>query len=84
MKRDFAVGSYSVDQSTRRVVVLLKHGVLEAVECERDEIFQLARIRGGGICGVFEDRSSAESYIVRHRLPREGSGGPSANKAAGL
>jgi hypothetical protein len=56
-------------ETLRRVVVLLKHGNLEAVECESDEVFLLARVRGAGICGVFEDRQTAEIYINKHRLP---------------
>lgn len=61
-------------------MVLLKHGVLEAVECDRDEIFVLARVRGSGICGVFENLPAAKEYIVKHRLPREG--GPDARSSA--
>lgn len=59
----------SVIQSLRRIVVLLKHGVLEAVECLSDEVFLLARIRGAGICGVFDDWGAAEGYIQKHALP---------------
>lgn len=84
MKQDLVAGSRSVEQSTRRVVVLLRQGELEAIECERDEIFQLARVRGSGICGVFDDQAAAETYMMKHRLPREGGTGPSANKAAGM
>ncbi len=51
-----------------RTVVLLKHGILEAVACPSDEIFLLARVRGAGICGVFDDLRSAEAYIEKHRL----------------
>jgi hypothetical protein len=51
------------------VVVLLKHGVLEAVDCESDEVFLLARVRNAGICGVFDDRRTAQAYIDKHRLP---------------
>lgn len=64
-------------------MVLLKHGELEAVECDRDEIFVLARIRGSGICGVFDHLSDAETYISKHRLPRDGGTDPRTNKAVG-
>ena len=53
----------------QRIVVLLKHGTLEAVECQNDEVFLLARVRGAGICGVFDDHETAENYINKHRLP---------------
>lgn len=51
-----------------RVVVLLKHGIMEAVECPRDDIFLLARLRTAGICGVFEDREAASAFIKKHSL----------------
>jgi hypothetical protein len=52
------------------VVVLVKHGNMEAVECPRDEIFLLARVRGAGICGVFETSKDAQDFIEKHRLAR--------------
>ena len=61
-----------IPETLRRFVVLLKHGILEAVECQNDEVFLLARVRGAGICGVFDDRETAESYIDKHRLPDKG------------
>ncbi|MBV9224181.1 MAG: hypothetical protein JOY85_09145 [Acidobacteriaceae bacterium] len=63
----------------RRFVVLLKHGVLEAVECQSSEVFLLARVRGAGICGVFDDRETAENYINKHRLPPGNNRSISAN-----
>ena len=49
-----------------RVVVLLKDGNLEAVECQhQDEIFLAARIRNAGICGTFADRVGATAYIAK-------------------
>lgn len=51
------------------MVVLLKHGIMEAVECHRDDVFLLARLRNAGICGVFESPAEAEQFIERHRLP---------------
>lgn len=59
----------STVQLLLRVVVLLKHGVLEAVDCESDEVFLLAKVKNAGICGVFDDRSAAQAYIDKHRLP---------------
>lgn len=53
----------------RRVLVLLKQGALEAVECESDDVFVVARVRDAGICGVFDDHKEAEAYMDRHRLP---------------
>jgi len=41
---------------------------MEAVECPREEMFLLARVRGAGICGVFETRKDAQDFIEKHRL----------------
>jgi len=68
-----------VPETLRRTVVLLKHGTLEAVECQNDEVFLLARVRGAGICGVFDDRETAENYINKHRLPPDNKQAASAS-----
>ena len=66
---------------SHRTVVLLKHGVMEAVECLSDEIFLLARVRGAGICGVFDDQPTAERYIQKHALPMGSQSSPGKSKA---
>ncbi len=43
--------------------VLLKDGELVAVTCQRSRVFQLAKLRDAGICGVFETQASAEKFI---------------------
>jgi hypothetical protein len=48
-----------------RVVVLLKNGKLEAVECPDRDIFLLARLRDAGICGAFNDRPAAKAFIAQ-------------------
>jgi hypothetical protein len=48
-----------------RVVVLLKNGELEAVECQDQDLFLVARVRGAGICGTFDDRASANAFIAK-------------------
>jgi hypothetical protein len=48
-----------------RVVVLLKNGELEVVECQDQDFFLLARVRGAGICGTFDDRRSADAFIAK-------------------
>lgn len=48
-----------------RVVVLLKNGELEAVECQDQDYFLVARVRGAGICGTFDDRPSADAFIAK-------------------
>jgi hypothetical protein len=48
-----------------RVVVLLKDGKLEAVECQDQDFFLVARVRGAGICGTFEDQISANAFIAK-------------------
>jgi hypothetical protein len=50
-----------------QTVVLLKQGDLEAVECQPQDIFLLARIRQAGICGVFDRRHEAEAFIAKTR-----------------
>jgi len=55
--------------SVTSVAVFLRQGSLEAVECPREDVFLLARLRNAGICGVFEDRESALRYIEKHQLP---------------
>jgi len=45
------------------IVVLLKDGNLEAVQCESRDVFSLAQARDAGICGIFEHRVDAEAYI---------------------
>ena len=52
------------------MVVLLKQGIMEAVDCPRDDIFLLARLRNAGICGVFDNRETAAAFIKKHSLPR--------------
>ena len=47
----------------RATVVLLKNGKFDLVDCAREDIFVVARIRNAGICGVFEDRRKAEAFI---------------------
>lgn len=54
-----------------RVLVLLKNGELEAVACERKDVFTVARSRHAGICGVFDDHTSAETYIKRIRSAQD-------------
>jgi hypothetical protein len=46
-------------------VVLLKNGELEAVECQDQDFFLVARVRGAGICGTFDDRPSADAFIAK-------------------
>jgi hypothetical protein len=48
-----------------RVVVLLKNGELEAVECQDQDLFLVARVRSAGICGTFDDRPSAVAFIAK-------------------
>lgn len=48
-----------------RVVVLLKNGELEAVECQDQDLFLVARVRDAGICGTFDDRASANAFIAK-------------------
>ncbi|MGI8958174.1 MAG: hypothetical protein ACR2IV_00100 [Bryobacteraceae bacterium] len=45
------------------IVVLLKDGDLEAVQTESRDVFSLARAKGAGICGIFDNRADAEAYI---------------------
>lgn len=45
------------------IVVLLKDGNLEAVQCESGDVFSLAQARDAGICGIFQNRADAETYI---------------------
>ena len=54
-----------------RVVVLLKNRELEAIECQDQDLFLVARVRGVGICGTFNDRASANAFIAKlHRQLR--------------
>ena len=46
-----------------RFVVLLKQGAFEAVACREEDVFRLARLRNAGICGVFDDLATAETFI---------------------
>jgi hypothetical protein len=46
-------------------LVLLKDGHFAIVECSSGEIFDLARERDAGICGVFDDREPAEALVAR-------------------
>jgi hypothetical protein len=48
-----------------RIVVLLTNGDLEAVECQDQDVFLLARIRNAGICGTFEDCAGAAAFIAK-------------------
>jgi hypothetical protein len=54
-----------------KVTVLLRQGLLETVECPREDVFLVARLRNAGICGVFEDHETAQEYIEKHQLPRQ-------------
>lgn len=47
-----------------RFVVLLKYGTFEVVACEEDDVFDLARSRDAGICGVFDDAASARTFVT--------------------
>jgi hypothetical protein len=49
-------------------LVLLKDGFFAIVECSSREIFEVARERDAGICGVFDDREPAEALVARERL----------------
>jgi hypothetical protein len=48
----------------RVYAVFAKHGILQIIECERSQLFALARERGAGICGAFENRRQAENFIA--------------------
>lgn len=61
------VSSPSSTSSVTQTVVLLKQGDLEAVDCQSQDIFLLARVRQAGICGVFDRRQEAEAFIARTR-----------------
>ncbi len=50
---------------TMRFFVLLRNGTFEMVSCVPEAVFELARLRKGGICGVFDDPTEAEAYIAR-------------------
>lgn len=66
--------------SLLRVVVLLKNGELEAVECQDQDFFLVARVRDAGICGTFDDRPSATAFIEKLRRQQSGlAGWPSAS-----
>ena len=47
----------------RTVVVLLKNGQFDLVECAPEDIFVVARIRNAGICGVFDNRIKAQKFV---------------------
>ena len=48
-------------------VALLKNERFTTVACDRADVFLIARFRESGICGVFENRSSAEHFIAKLR-----------------
>ncbi len=58
--------------------VLLKDGELVAVTCQRSRVFELAKLRGSGICGVFDTQASAEAFI--NKLKEEQKHNPAAIK----
>lgn len=43
--------------------VLLKDGLVDVVLCDRSAVFEIARDRGAGICGVFGSREEAEAFV---------------------
>jgi hypothetical protein len=45
-------------------LVLARRGILQIVECPRSQVFEIARARDAGICGVFENRLEAEVFIT--------------------
>jgi hypothetical protein len=49
-------------------VVLLRDCTLTIVECNRGDIFDVARERDAGICGVFEDRAPAEALVASEQM----------------
>jgi len=55
-------------------LVLLKDGLFAIVECSSREIFDIARERDAGICGVFEERGPAEEFVARERARLSTSG----------
>jgi len=48
-------------------LVLLKDGQFLIVQCGSREIFDVARERDAGICGVFEEREKAEALVTREQ-----------------
>jgi hypothetical protein len=46
--------------------VLLKNGILAIVECASAKVFDLARERNAGICGVFSNRQDADEFVSVH------------------
>jgi hypothetical protein len=48
-------------------LVLLKDGIFAIVECSSREIFEVARERDAGICGVFEERELAVALVAREQ-----------------
>jgi len=48
-------------------LVLLKDGQFLIVECGWREIFDVAKERDAGICGVFEELALAEAMVVREQ-----------------
>jgi hypothetical protein len=48
-------------------LVLLKDGLFAIVECSSREIFDVARERDAGICGVFEERELADALVAREQ-----------------
>jgi len=63
-------------------MVLLRRGTLEIIECPSYAVFELARVRDSGICGVFPNRADAEAFVKLilsrdyDRIPLIGSGLP--------
>lgn len=45
-----------------RYLVLLKDGRFDIVSCPADDVFAVARARGAGICGAFDEMNQADLF----------------------